>query len=257
MEQIIGKSLEQYFDATTSSIILGMTFGIKSNIDGKLYESIKDAGLSHLIVFSGSNIALLYNMISRGLAMLGKKWKIYIGGAILIGLVSLLPKEASIVRAIIMWVIYKTGELSGKKVSGMYTLMVTTILMLTFDPHLITSVSFQLSISAILGISIFDSGSDPEMPAILKNIYKDIKTTVSAQVFTSVLVYQYFNSLNPLSLIANILVAPIVAPIMIIGIIITICSKLNIEAKIIANIGFVLVRYLIVVVNIFARTRLT
>lgn len=257
MEEVISNSLEKYFDPTTSSIILGMTFGIKAKIARNLYESIKDAGLSHLIVFSGSNIALLYNMISRSLIMLSKKWKIYIGGVILIGVVSLLPKEPSIIRAILMWIIYKTGELSGKKVSGLYTLIIVALLMLAYDPEMISSISFQLSISAIVGISLFDTQIDTEIPTILKSLHQDIKTTVSAQVFTTALVYYYFNSLNPLSLVANILVAPIIAPIMVVGILVSLGSVIDINVNLIASMGLVLVKYLIFVVNIFAKTRIS
>lgn len=249
----INTSLQNYYDPNAASVIMGMTYGIKENINAALYRDIRSSGLSHLVVFSGSNIVILYSIFKGLLIPLNGKTKIFISSAILLAFLSILPMEPSTFRATIMWGFVTLGQLLHKKTNTTYIITITALCMLIFDPKYITNISFQLSFAALLGITIFNkSYEDQNGRSVFRNIQNDIKTTISAQVFTTPLIFYYFNSMNLVSVIPNLLVSITIRPILYLGLLTPILS-IAVENKLtyISVLGNAAFHYFIIVVNIF------
>lgn len=257
LSQILKTAIGSYFDTTTTSIIAGMTYGIKSGLNYGLYNNIKAAGLSHLIVFSGSNIVIIYSIFFQSLFFLRSKVRTLATSIAMLIFLAFLPQEPTIMRAAIMWGFTTLSSLLDRMTNKFYALILSIIILTMSNPEIVTNISFQLSVSAILGILMFefetkkDEGSSHNL---IKNTINDLKITVSAQVFTIPLIYFYFNEFNPFSPVTNLLVSPLVRPIMYIGLISPLLYSTSIyELKPISYLGNILVHIIIIVVNIFSK----
>ncbi len=249
---LIKTSLERYYDPHTTSIIMGMTYGIKSNIDPTLYRDIRSSGLSHLIVFSGSNIVILYSIFKGALRFLDSKPRILLSSGILLAFLSILPLEPSTIRATIMWGLVTLGELLYRKTNAIYIITITAITMLVFEPQYMTNISFQLSFAALLGIITFNKNDQQKSKSILTDMLNDIKTTVSAQAFTLPLILYYFNNMNLASILPNIIISPLIRPILYLGLLTPAVSiVLKNKLHVISYVGNTISYLFISVVNIF------
>jgi len=253
LSYILKTAISTYFDTTTASIIMGMTYGIKSGLSYDLYKDIKVAGLSHLIVFSGSNIVIIYSIFFQFLFFLRNKVKTLVASIIMLLFLAFLPQEPTIMRAAIMWGFTTVSFLIDRKTNRFFALLLSIIILTILNPSIITSISFQLSVFAILGILMFGANKNEENTSrFIRNVINDLKTTVSAQAFTIPLIYFYFNEFNPLSPITNLLVSATIRPIMYIGLISPILFAISIrKVQIISILGNTLVQTIIIVVNIF------
>jgi len=105
------------------------------------------------------------------------------------------------------------------------------MLQLTFDPAQITSVGFQLSYLAMLGIyTLFPrieawypstSGKDP-----LRKLWSAASLSISCQVFTSPLAWLYFRNFPVFFLISNLTALPLTEIFMVLSIVCIACCAL-------------------------------
>ena len=58
------------------------------------------------------------------------------------------------------------------------------------------------------------------------SVVKDLRTSLAAQIFTAPLIFIYFKQVSLISPLANLLVSPLVAPLMIFGFITSILGKI-------------------------------
>jgi competence protein ComEC len=245
LDHITNTIIHIFPDKTAHSVILGITYGIKKYIPPQLYDDLKNAGISHIIVFSGANIVIISSIFEKAMFILPIELKRMLVILAMLLFLTLVPIEPSVIRATLMWIATKTAEIIDRNVSKVYMLILVAIIMLVIEPNMFVNISFQLSFFAVLGIVMFSEKST-EKKSFLENILSDIKTTFSAQVFTAPLIYLYFNSLNPIAFISNILVAPLIRPILVVGLMTPICNIKHID-KIIQVIGTILTEIIIFV----------
>lgn len=204
---------ENNFSQPYAGLLVGIIFGIKSLLTTQTTISFRITGLSHIVAASGMNVTLVAGFVFTLLGSLLKRRRAVIaslGGIFVYVLVS--GFQASILRAALMGSIAFSSQLFGRQYSGIYTLFIVVILMLFWDPLLLTDVGFQLSILATLGILV--------MQPLFKNINilgDDIATTLAAQLFTFPIILTTFGQYSLFSLPANLLVLWTIPLIMIVG----------------------------------------
>ena len=205
-----------------SSLILGITFGIKQEIPQDFHDSLEKTGLLHVIAASGMNITMvggflmslfalfLKRQIALVLTILGIFFYAFMAGF-----------EPSIVRASIMGILVFSAQLTGRQSSSFLGLFIAAFIMLFKSPGLIYDIGFQLSFMATLGLIYF-------RPLFFVNkrlkkmidrsfIGEDLVTTISAQIFTLPILLVNFGSYSIISIIVNALVLWTVPIIMVIG----------------------------------------
>lgn len=225
----VGEIIKNSYDQTSAGLILGITYGLKNSISKDLYNNFKLAGVSHMVVFSGANIVIFFSLISKLLSYIKNKLNLLLSSIILIGFLSFMKMDPSIQRAIFMWGVITTAKILNKSTNLLYVLLLSSLFLLILDTSLIESVSFQLSVLALFGILIFNN--DVLEINNKSEILRLIQTTLAAQVFTTPLSYYYFNTFNPLTLISNILISPLIPFYVFLGIfspmILTLSKELN------------------------------
>jgi len=212
-----------------SALANGMILGIESGIPRELYDDFNITGTSHVIVISGSNIAIVSGIL-LGLftRLFGRRKRVAvsvtIGGIILYTL--LVGADAAVTRAALMGILFVIAIGLGRQSTAIISLFVAAMIMLVLNPLTLWDVGFQLSAMATLGLILFsqplqrawDARIGKRIPKVANNLLAEaLLVTLAAQITTMPLVVYYFGRLSIISFLANFLIIPVQPPIMIAG----------------------------------------
>ena len=127
-----------------------------------------------------------------------------------------LPPSA--VRASIMAALYLLAYHVGRPVQVWRMLLVAGALMVLVHPAIISSLSFQLSFLAVLGIAFFKEFFDAVLRWLPMAWLRELLSmSLAAQVATLPLIAYTFENVSVIGIIANIVVVPALPLIMILG----------------------------------------
>ncbi len=205
-----------------SSLVLGITFGIKQEMPKDFHDKLEKTGLLHVIAASGMNITMVGGFLMTLFAVFLKRQIALIftiAGIVFYAFMAGL--EPSIVRASIMGILVFSAQLTGRQSSAFLGLFIAAFLMLFKNPSLIHDIGFQLSFMATLGLNylrpLFFLKHKVKKSLEKSFIGEDLATTVSAQIFTLPILLINFGSYSIVSVLVNALVLWTVPIIMIIG----------------------------------------
>src|SRR3990167_5505041 len=139
--------INSYLPEPHASLLNGILFGTPlKNVTNNFYNNLKAVGLIHIVVLSGMNITLLSAIIQRFiLKIVGIKWTIFVTIFMILSFVIFVGPSAPIVRAGIMGTLSLVAILYGRKTLAIYSLFLTSVIMVIINHGWITSISFQLS----------------------------------------------------------------------------------------------------------------
>lgn len=220
--------INQYYAEPHASLLNGILFGIDLNTTTTFKEQLKEVGLIHLVVLSGSNITLLSSIISSATIRLGKKLSLMVSIAGIILFVWFVGPEPPVVRAACMAVLTSTALIFGRQYMVLYGLLLSALIIAVIWPSWLTSISFQLSYAATIGLLLFGNIShhhkiapenkhDTLLHQFAVYMKEELRISLAAQVFTVPLIGLYFQQISLISPVANIAVAWMIAPLMIFG----------------------------------------
>lgn len=218
---VFSSVINNYLPEPQASLLNGIIFGIDLKSSRSFYNQVKAVGLLHLVVLSGSNIALLGTVIGQLTSFFSKRISILITILITILFIIFVGPKAPIVRAGVMGILTYVAIMIGRKSLAIYSMVLSIIFIAIFYPGWLTSISLQLSYGATFGLIIFSK-------IRTKNkILEEIKTSLAAQTFTAPLIFLHFREISFISPLANLLVAPLVTPLMIFGFLTAFLGKIN------------------------------
>ncbi len=221
--------LDQLMPQPYAALANGMILGIESGIPRRLYEQFNLTGTSHVIVISGSNIALvsailllLFTALARGRKTLAAFFTLAgVGGYVL-----LVGADPAVVRAGIMGGLYVLAIALNRQSAALISLCIAGLIMLLINPLTLWDVGFQLSFMATLGLILFsqplqarwDAWAGRRLPRLANNLLAEgLLITLAAQITTMPLVVHDFGRLSLISFLANLLILPVQPPILIGG----------------------------------------
>ncbi len=211
----------------------GFVLGDDKRIDAATVEDFRRAGLSHLLAVSGQNIALLALLVMPLLAALGMPLRarlVWILAAIAV-YVPLVGGGPSIVRAGVMGMLSLLATLAGRRSSRLYALVVAAAVTLGIEPGIATDVGWQLSFAAVLGILALAGPLRAALGTRLGTrgwrgaLAEGTAVTVAATLATAPLIAFHFEALSTMTLVANLLALPAVAPAMWLGMLVSIGAQ--------------------------------
>lgn len=220
--------LNQTLPRPYSDLANGMILGIETGIDRDLYEQFNLTGASHVIVISGSNIAIvsgiLLGMFTRLLRRRRLVTAITLAGILFYTL--LVGADAAVTRAALMGSLYVIAVGLGRQSAAIVSLFFAGLIMLLLNPLTLWDVGFQLSFMATLGLILFnaplrrrwDARIGQRLPAAANALLAEgLLVTFAAQITTLPLVVYYFGRLSLISFLVNLLIIPVQPLIMIAG----------------------------------------
>jgi competence protein ComEC len=155
LRERLSASLARALPEPQCSLAQAISLGLRGNIPDSLYEAFSRTGTAHLLAISGLHISIIIAMfLSFGILVFGRRRSIYIWLTLgLMWLYALLAgMHPPIIRAAIMGSLFLIAEYLGRQRSAIIALAFAAAVMVGVQPHLLWSISFQLSFLAMAGL---------------------------------------------------------------------------------------------------------
>ncbi len=198
---------------TEAGLGLGFLVGIKSSLPEELNDNLKILGLTHIVVASGFNLTVLVRLARRLFAKSSHYQMTVACVVLIVGFVLVAGLSPSMVRAGFVAGLCVITWYYGRRVHPVLLLSLAAATTALVNPLYVWSdIGWWLSFLAFTGVMLF-------APLIQRRIFGDreprfinqiVIETLSAQLTTLPLIMMVFGTFSVLSLVANILVVPLV-----------------------------------------------
>jgi competence protein ComEC len=202
------------------ALVPGLVVGDTSAIEPTATAEFKVAGLTHLTAVSGANVAILLAVVLLLAGRLGlpRRVRPTLGGVAVVGFLLVVGPAPSLLRAAVMGAVGLIGPAIGRPARAVSALCAAVVLLVLADPALARSFSFALSTAAtaaLLGLAPrWRASLSRHLPAPVATV---IAVPAAAQVACAPLIVLLSGNISLVAIPANLLVAPVVAPAMICG----------------------------------------
>ncbi len=207
--------------APQGALARGMVLGQDSALPGDVREDFRATGLAHLVAASGANVMLLAALVLAlgAAAGLGLSARLWLAIALVAAYVPLAGGGPSIQRAAVMGVAGLVAALAGRPSSRWYALLLAAALTLAWNPRAAADAGWQLSFAAVLAMLALVAPLLARLRAarVPRGLAEALAVTAAATIGTAPLIALHFERLSLVSLPANLLAAPAVAPVMWLG----------------------------------------
>jgi competence protein ComEC len=215
------RALTDGVPAPQGALARGMVLGQDGALTDGVREDFRSTGLAHLVAASGANVILLATLV-LGLgaaAGLGLSARLWLALALVAAYVPLAGAGPSIQRAAVMGAAGLVAALAGRPASRWYALLLAAAVTLAWNPHAAADPGWQLSFAAVLALLALVPGLRTRLGAagLPRALTEALAVTIAATLGTAPLIALYFERLSLVSLPANVLAAPAVAPVMWLG----------------------------------------
>ena len=220
VRSVVGRSIERVFPPREEGLLLGLLLGDDSRLDPGVERDFRASGLSHLLVVSGGNVAMVLAPVLAATTLLRLgRWPRFAVG---IGAVSfftiLTGAEPSVLRAGVMACLALVGILAGRPRTTASILAAAVLGLLVLDPWLVWSVGFQLSVSATAGMVALASPLARRFGRLVPApLAAAAGATISAQLGVTPFLLYHFHEVPLATLPANLAAFPLVAPSLLLG----------------------------------------
>ncbi len=229
--------VEAGLEPGSAALARGVVLGQDELISERVSDDFKDSGLAHLLAVSGQNVTLLAILALPLLAALGLGRVTRLLGVIgLIALyVPLTGAGPSIMRAGAMGVAGAVAALAGRPASRWYALLLAAAFTLVMDPRAWLDPGWQLSFAAVAGILGLAAPLTAALGRLPQPLPAALAVTVAATLATAPLMAHHFGRLSLVSLFANLIALPAVAPLMWLGMLSAAAGQVSLEAAALLN----------------------
>jgi competence protein ComEC len=202
-------------------VLPGMVVGDTSRLDRHLKEDFRAAGLSHLMVVSGANLAIVAGAVLglARLAGLGRRRAAALAAAAVLVFVIVARPEPSVLRATVMAMIGLLALVSGRQRHGVAGLSGAVLLLVLADPALARSYGFALSVVATAALLVFaPRWRDLLCRWLPRLIAEPLAVAAAAQLACAPLLVMLSGELSLIAIGANLLAGPAVVPATLLGV---------------------------------------
>jgi competence protein ComEC len=190
-----------------AALLVGFLIGDTSGLTDEDMESVRRAGLAHLVAVSGSNVALFlagWWVVTAPLTM-GPRRRLAAGFVGLALFVVATRWEPSVLRAAAMAGVLLAGRLAGFIVTPWIALAIAVSGLLLISPELAVQVGFQLSVAATAGVVAGARSWGHRRPRWL---WVGLGASLGAQAAVSPLLLAHFDRIPLLTPITNLVAVP-------------------------------------------------
>lgn len=209
----LSESIEATLLAPESGLALGILLGEKQSLGKEVLSSFRDAGLIHIVVLSGYNIAILIEAMMRLLAFISLRLRTVLAGAVIVLFVLMVGPSATVLRAAVMAVLVLLARATKRTYAILRALMVAGTLMLFVNPYLLRyDPGFQLSFLATLGLILVAPLLERTFHFVptVGQVKEFVIATIATQITVLPLLAFSMGSVSTVALIANVVVLPLI-----------------------------------------------
>ncbi len=225
-----GAAVDATVGESSRGLVPGMVLGDVSAQSGAEQQLYIDTGLSHLSAVSGANVAIVTTaaVLLCRLFTLGPRVQVGAAALSLVVFVGLVGTEPSVLRASVTGLVGLLAVLGSTRLEPVHGLCLAVIGIILWDPDMGVSYGFALSVAATAGIValhplLYPALARTRLPDVL---VRALAVAVAADLVTLPLIALMAGEVSVVSVLANVLVAPAVAPVTILGLIAAVLSLL-------------------------------
>lgn len=232
----------------SSSILLGLILGYKTDIDKETQEDFRNASMSHILAVSGMHITYVIlgiNLIFKN--KIGKRITHIFSIFILVIYMFITNFSPSVTRAGIMGIIMIFSKIIYRKNDIYTSISISLIIILIYNPFLIQNLGLNLSYGGVIGIITFNKTIlkilkniniknklykyqiRPKIEKKLDKIKEFISVSISVQICILPIIIYNLNTINPYFLISNLILSILIGPIIILGFLFIIITLINLQ----------------------------
>jgi len=215
------RGIERVLPEPESALLAGLLLGEKQSLGNSITDAFRAAGVVHIIVLSGYNVALVIKaVLAIAGALLPRVAAFSIAGIAIVAFVLMTGASETTIRASLMAGIVLVAQLMNRPTEGVRLLLIVAAMMAIVNPYLVLyDLSYQLSILATLGLILFSEPIGKRITAVTERfgLREIVATTIATQVTVLPLLVLSVGQVSVVSLFANVLVLPAVAPAMLVG----------------------------------------
>jgi competence protein ComEC len=257
------EALARVLPEPEAGLAAGILIGLRDRVDRDLAAAFTTAGVSHVVAISGWNIAIVAAAIATVAGGLGRRRRSVVTVVAIVAYVCFAGASASVVRAAMMAGVVLLARETGRAGRAAAALGWAATLLLVSDPGLIGDAGFQLSSLATAGLIAWASPLTEWIVRVGRGhlpgwLAESLGVSLAAQAATMPIVLVSFGRLAVLSPAVNLVVVPLVAPAMAVGIVALIAGVAvaagapAMVGAVLAAPGWVVLRILVGVVDVAA-----
>lgn len=196
-----------------AALVPGLTVGDTSLVDESLESRMQHTSLTHLVAVSGANCALVTGAVVWCAALLGagRRVRIVVAGAALVGFVFVVGPDASVQRAALMASVVLVSGFGGKQAVALPALGAAMLVMLLSNPWQALQPGFALSVAATAGILLLVPGLERGLRRLVpipRWIVLPIAVALSAQLACGPLLLLLQPGIPAVGVLANVIAGP-------------------------------------------------
>lgn len=217
-------------DTENKAIIKALICGYVQELVPDIRDVYVKSGTMHMLSVSGMHVGILLIILGRTLFWLRNPLAKNLVLILLLWAYALLTGlSPSVMRAVSMCTLFLVGESIHKKHSSWNSVAFALLILLAWDTQFLFNAGFQLSFLALSGILLV-SGLHAPPPANWKDKLKNwftsyLAISLAAQLATSPVAIYYFRQFPVYFLIGNLLLVPLAAPMMYVGLILLLVDQ--------------------------------
>ncbi|HEY2494842.1 MAG TPA: ComEC/Rec2 family competence protein [Paenibacillus sp.] len=215
LRETLAIKMTQLFQEPHDGYMKGLVIGMQDDVDTFTYGQFSQLGLTHILAVSGTHVAVYIAclMLLLSLFRFTRETKFTLIILLVPIYVLLTGFSPSVVRAGIMSMITLYTARQGLLKDGLHIISAAALIMLVWNPYLLLNVSFQLSFIVTLGLLIYVPLLLPMLSKLPRKFAIALAVTVVAQLISFPLTIYYFNQFSLLSVIANLILVPIISSV--------------------------------------------
>ena len=212
-------------DGDAGALIPGMVLGDTSKQTAEFKDQMKRSGLTHLVAVSGANFAIVSSFVLFCMQFVIRRnnHRIIATAIALACFIALVRPSPSVLRAAAMAAVLLSAQATKRKTDSLPALGFAIAAVVLGDPWQSRDAGFALSVLATAGLLLFAPVIKDHLPTH-KKLAGALAPPIAAIVFCAPILVALSGYLSPISIFANLLAAPFVAPITIVGFIAALVS---------------------------------
>lgn len=233
---------DERFPSDKSGVLKAYILGDSSGIQSDISEMFSASGLTHVLAVSGMHLVVFLSFFAAIYRIMGISIhkRIIISGCAVIIYVIFTGASIATIRAGIVCLIALSAQFFFRYSDPLTALAEAAAVLCAVNPIVILSASHMLSFSSTLGILLFSQKISKSFSLLYNNIENKpkVKRTIrticnltamgiSAQVFIFPVLIYLFNEFSVMSVVATVLINPLLTPLLVGGLLFCILSLIS------------------------------
>ena len=206
----LGRHMDGLF-GEAAPVVKAMLLGDQADVSEDWYGWMRDSGIVHILSVSGLHVALWFSLLEwllRPLPISPRgRWVLLL--VLLCAYAMITGLKVSAIRAVVMLLMVQGGRVARRKVDPLTSLALAAGVILLFRPLDLFSLGFQLSFSAVLGITLLYRVLSRLVSFTPKSVSSTLTMTLSAQLGMLPVSAHAFGKVAVIGLVTNGVAIPL------------------------------------------------